>query len=340
MKRKVSSLALMFLSMAVTLHLTDQAARRAQESPVPNQACQVQTVECTHTDEMSLGARLYYPGGLGAIVETEPRGVRIVSLLPNHAADKAGLKLGDRITRIDGEPAINRNTNWAVGHLRGKIGTPVQLEVERGSGIWQRTFRLELERENIETRYSVYSKLDNGTLIVRLLWLDGDTANQLARHLCQASDGAVDRVVLDLQNVSYGETEAVAQCASLFLGEDVVIGYTQGDYPNVKSVSAPLRTRGHAMTDLLTTVEVGPYTAKTGELLARALIDNLDVEVSGDTTAGLGTLDRRTIRSRASNQGHNFQLLDAKGIAIEGHPIEPSFWSWSNLLSPVPAGME
>lgn len=38
-------------------------------------------------------------------------------------------------------------------------------------------------------------------------------------------------------------------------------------------------TQGNQFSDQLTAVKVGPYTAKTGELLARALADNLDLEV-------------------------------------------------------------
>ena len=44
----------------------------------------------------------------------------------------------DRIVSIDGVSARGQDTTWLVSHLRGKIGTTVSLEVERGDGIWRR----------------------------------------------------------------------------------------------------------------------------------------------------------------------------------------------------------
>ncbi len=334
MKSKYSTLAVIGLSTAFTLHLTDQAARCAQESSLFVSPVASSYVGCPAADEWSSA---YLPsGGLGAMVEAEPRGARLVSLMPGHAASKAGLRLGDRIVAIDGRAARGHDTEWMVSHLRGKIGTEVTLEVERGDGIWQRTFLMQLTRESIDSSHSVYSRVRDGVLTLKVLWLDSNTAGQLAEHLDQATRDDVTSVVLDLQNVSYGDSASVAECASLFLPQGTAVGYMVND----DRTSLPILTNGFAVTDQLSAVEVGPYTARTGEMLARALTDNLHLEVRGDASAGLGTLDGRTIRSREGHRGDSLQLLDSRGHAIEGRPLKPSFWSWSNLLSSIPSGLE
>lgn len=337
MKRKFSTLAVITLSTALTLHLTDQVARRTQES-----AMFVPAVPPTVADfsDGDFTAAFLPSGGLGAMIEAEPRGARIVSMMPGHAASKAGLKLGDRIISIDGVSTLGHDVQWMVSNLRGKIGTTTTLEVERGDGIWQRTFRMDLTRENIDSSHSVYSRIRDGELTLKVLWLDGNTAQQLTNHLSQATRGDVTSVVLDLQNVSYGDAAAVAECASLFLPQSTPVGYMVSDLQDVKSVSAPLTTSGFAVTDQLTAIEVGPYTARTGEMLARALSSHLDIEVRGSRTAGLGTLDGRTIRSRADNEGNNMQLLDSEGQPLEGHPLRPGFWTWDNMMSSIPSGLE
>lgn len=326
------------LTTALTLHLTDQVARYTQESSlfVPSAVASAQDGPLNG----ELSTAFLPSGGLGAMIEAEPRGARLVSLMPGHAADKAGLLLGDRIISIDGVSTHGHDAYWMISHLRGKIGTSVLLEVERGDGIWQRSFTLKLTRENIDSRHSVYSRVRDGELTLKVLWLDSSTARQLANHLAQATRGDVTSVVLDLQNVSYGETSAVADCASLFLPKGTSIGYMVSDHNDIKSVSSAITTGGHAMTDQLTAVEVGPYTARTGEMLARALAGNLNIEVRGQATAGLGTLDGRTIRSRVDGDADCLQLLDNRGRSLDGNPLKPSFWTWSNLLSSVPSGME
>jgi carboxyl-terminal processing protease len=337
-KRKLPTMSVIALSTALTLHLTDQVARYTQESSLFVKPAVASTTSCPMNGELSTAFRP--SGGLGTLIEAEPRGARLVSVLPGHAAAKAGLQLGDRIVSIDGVSTRGHDVYWMVSHLRGKIGTSVRLEVERGEGLWQRCFTVDLMRENIDVRHSVYSRVRDGELTLKVLWLDSSTAGQLANHLAQATRGDVTSVVLDLQNVSYGDTDAVAECASLFLPKGTPVGYMVSDRQHIKSVSSAITTSGHAMTDQLNAIEVGPYTARAGEMLARALANNLDLEVRGKATAGLGTLDGRTIRSRVYYDGDSLQLLDSQGRSLDGNPLKPSFWTWSHLLSSVPSGLE
>ncbi len=338
MKIKISSLTLAILSVALITHGADQMLKYAQESPTLPVACQATTrtvADCSYYYNRAAVAQ----GGLGAIVEAEPRGVRIVSLLPGHAAEEAGLKLGDRIVKIDGESAIGRSDRWAIARLRGKIGSAALLEVERGEGLWQRTFAVQVQRQNIETRYSVYSRLRDGELTIKVLWVDGQTSEQLGRHLAQLSQGEVDKVVLDLQNLSHGNLQDVVDSVALFLPEPTVVGYLASPSHDGGANRAELVANLPAMTDKLEAVVVGPYTARGGELFARALADNLKIEVRGKQTAGLGTMDRRTIRSRSGHDAvGTFELLDGNGKSIEGRPLKPSFTSWSTLLAPIPTG--
>ncbi len=330
-------MAVIFLSTAFTLQLTDQAARHVQESSLFVKPAQ--RVACPGLAQADLSS--YLPsGGLGAMIEAEPRGGRLISLMPGHAADKAGLQLGDRIVAVDGVSAQGQDTNWLVSHLRGKIGTTVNLEVERGDGIWQRTFSLNLQRGNIDSSHSVYSRIRDGELTLKVLWIDGSTVGQLSEHLAQATRGDVRSVVLDLRNVSHGSVSDMADCASLFLPQGTNLGKVVSSYGTVRAVSSDIVTNGHPVTDQLTAVEVGPYTARAGEMLAKGLVQNADVEIRGSQSAGLGILDGRTIRSRESAKADRMELLDSKGRTLEGRPLKPGFWTWSNLLSSVPTVLD
>jgi hypothetical protein len=72
-------------------------------------------------------------GGIGIQFAPDPMGVRVLRLLQDSPARDAGIDVGDVITVIDGVPAGRLPlVNWLVA-LRGPVGTPVILAVERGT---------------------------------------------------------------------------------------------------------------------------------------------------------------------------------------------------------------
>lgn len=334
MKLRFSTLAVMFLPLAMTLHMTDLQARWYQQIP-PGPETRVAERNLSFVESWSLPS-----GGIGALIECEPSGVRLVSTLPGHAGDRAGLRVGDRIVAINGESTIGSNEAWAMSQLRGKIGTKLVLDVERGEGLWQRSFRTQLERANIESEHSVYSRLKGDELVIKVFWMGPNTAEQLAGHLNQLSNHSVDRVVLDLTNLSNGDPKSLQDCASLFLP----VGTTVGHYTNLdaggRAQTNDITTIGHPFTDKLSAVKVGPYTARYGELLARSLVENLDVDIEGEATAGLGSLDGRTIKSRGESSVPGALLTDAKGKSLDNNPLKPGFWTWSSMTKPVKSGLE
>lgn len=72
-------------------------------------------------------------GGLGLVFSAEDDGIRILRFIENSPARDAGLLIGDLITAINGTPfGREPMVNWLV-QLRGRAGTPVHLEIERGT---------------------------------------------------------------------------------------------------------------------------------------------------------------------------------------------------------------
>ena len=73
-------------------------------------------------------------GGIGANLAQERDGISLASVLPGEAAERAGLRAGDRIRRIDGEETDTMSIADALQRLRGPAGTSVGVSVQRPSG--------------------------------------------------------------------------------------------------------------------------------------------------------------------------------------------------------------
>jgi carboxyl-terminal processing protease len=70
-------------------------------------------------------------GGLGIEVTMENGVVKVVSPIDDTPAAKAGLKPGDFITQIDGEPVLGMSLNDAVERMRGPVGSEIKLSIRR-----------------------------------------------------------------------------------------------------------------------------------------------------------------------------------------------------------------
>jgi hypothetical protein len=79
------------------------------------------------------GAAAEKEGGIGIQFAPDPNGVRVMRLLDDSPAREAGIDVGDVITQIDGVPAGRLPTvSWLIA-LRGPVGAPVILNIERGT---------------------------------------------------------------------------------------------------------------------------------------------------------------------------------------------------------------
>jgi C-terminal processing protease CtpA/Prc len=95
------------------------------------------------------GASQGAPGGIHArLAYSEGGGLRIVATPEGGAAAKSGLQEGDKIIGIDGAPVREFDYVELVERLRGKAGTPVELEIVRD----QQSQRIVVMRQPYEPR--------------------------------------------------------------------------------------------------------------------------------------------------------------------------------------------
>ena len=254
---------------------------------------------------------------VGIGVETERRPddtLRVVAPIDGTPAHRAGLRAGDVITAIDGEPLLsNPNPHHA---LRGEAGTKVVVTIER-TGVPE-AFDVEIRRETIRVASVASRLLEPGYGYLRISTFQADTGPALRRQLrALTGDGEspLRGLVLDLRSNPGGLLSAAVEAADALL-EDGLIVRTKGRlaYSNASFHARP----GDLLQGAPVVVLVDTGTASAAEVLAGALRDHGRASVMGSRTYGKGSVQTVV----PLDNGDSIKLTTARYYTPSGESIQ------------------
>src|SRR6266446_4370457 len=170
-------------------------------------------------------------GGLGIEVSMENGLVKVVSPIDDTPAARAGLKPGDLITHLDGDPVQGMTLPEAVEKMRGPVSSEIKLTIRREG---KEPFDVKLTRATIRIQ-SVRSHLEGDNIgYIRVTTFNEQTdtgLNNAMKNLKQQAGNKLVGVVLDLRNNPGGLLDqAIAVCESFLpKGTEVVSTRGRGD---------------------------------------------------------------------------------------------------------------
>ena len=126
-------------------------------------------------------------GGLGIEVTMENGLVKVVSPIDDTPAFRAGLKSGDLVTHLDGEPVLGLTLGQAVEKMRGPVNSAIDLTIARSGE--DKTFDVSITREIIRIR-SVRHRVEGDVGYVRIISFNEQTNRSLKRTFRKAAGGA------------------------------------------------------------------------------------------------------------------------------------------------------
>ncbi|MFJ6140379.1 S41 family peptidase [Kitasatospora sp. NPDC092286] len=223
--------------------------------------------------------------GVGLSVGRGQDGVTVVSQVqPAGPAAAAGIAPGDRLLRIDADPADRLPVTEVVARLRGRegerqAGSEVTLAVRRGDG---EVRELRLRRALLDTQQVTVERLDKGVVRITVRAFTSGVAEQVRAAVRTAHAG----VVLDLRGNSGGLVEEAAGTAAVFLDGGPVGSYQERG--GTRELTVP--PGGDQRTPLVVLVDGGTMSA--AELLTGALQDRSRAVVVGGRTFGKGTVQQ------------------------------------------------
>jgi len=226
-------------------------------------------------------------GGIGIHIGTMDNQLTVIAPIEGTPAERAGIRGGDRIARIEGKSTDGFTTEDAVKLLRGAPGTNVKLGIAR-PGV-RDLMPFELTREIINVKAVPYAAiLEDSIGYVRLTEFSRVATRELSRALDSLFGVGAKKMIFDLRSNGGGLLTEGRDVSDLFLPPGKVIVRTRGRLPDSDQEFSSETGETHGNFPLVVLVDRG--SASAAEIVAGALQDWERGLILGDTTFGKGSV--------------------------------------------------
>ena len=257
--------------------------------------------------------------GLGLTLARRGASVVVVEAVPDGPGAIAGIRVGDRIVAVDGEPARGGDLDAVADAISGEEGSPVSIDWRGHDG---RRHSSTLERATVPPE-TVFPERLGSVLLIRVTSFSRRTDQRFARGIDHALSGPtpIEGIVLDLRGNRGGLLREAVTAADMLLPEGVVT-ITAGRDPEASRVWRSVG--GTLARGIPLVVMVDGRTASAAEILAAALADRGRAVIVGSTTLGKGLV--QTI-AQLPNGGELFvtwsRVLAPLGWPLQGLGVLP-----------------
>ncbi|TME64587.1 MAG: PDZ domain-containing protein [Chloroflexi bacterium] len=219
--------------------------------------------------------------GIGVTINkpstTDP--IEVVGIIPGTPAEKAGIKVGDKIVTVDGTDVTNLQTDEVANRVRGQEGTQVMIGVLRGSTsltftLSRARFAVPLERDTM---------LDGNIGRIEVPQLVGPVADEVSNAVKRLDAAGANALILDLRGDPGGDLSAAVDIASIFVRQGTLV-YQTGRDGNRTPLDVNRRFYINSPKPLV--VLVNKNSASGAEIIAAGIRANDVGVVIGSQTAG------------------------------------------------------
>lgn len=253
--------------------------------------------------------------GIGLWMKEEDSRHRVVSVIPDTPAARAGIQPNDTILGVNGRPVQGLTLEQVVQRVKGNPGTDVKLSIERGT----ERLDLTLVRQEISVQ-TVDSKLLKSSVgSIEVLTFNhgvGATVRQAVKNLI--SKGAKG-FILDLRGNPGGFLTEAVDVSSIFLEGGTVVSFKERGKPEIVYT-----TRGQVETKLPLVVLVDEGSASSSEIVAGAIQDRGRGIIVGTRTYGKGSIQTVfPLEDGSALRITTASYFTPSGRSIGNQPIQP-----------------
>src|SRR5882762_4654975 len=257
-------------------------------------------------------------GGLGIEVSMENGLVKVVSPIDDTPAARAGLKPGDLITHLDGDPVQGMTLPEAVEKMRGPISSEIRLTIRREG---KEPFDVKLTRATIKIQ-SIRSHLEGDYIGITTFNEQTDVGlNNAMKNLKQQAGNKLLGVILDLRNNPGGLLDQAVAVSDAFLDKGEIVSTRGRRSEDAQRYNA---RPGDIAAGLPVAVLINGGSASASEIVAGALQDHHRAILLGTKSFGKGS-----VQTIIPLPGHGAMRLTTaryytpSGRSIQAKGIEP-----------------
>ena len=220
-------------------------------------------------------------GGIGAEIGLRNNKPTIIKPLENSPAQKAGIKAGEVIVKVNDEASSDWSVEKVVSKIRGEVGTSVKLTLLSGG----QTREVSVVRQNIVSP-AVESEIDGEIGILKVNRFGDDTVSLARKYASEFVEKGVKKVILDLRNNPGGTVGAAQGLLGIWLDNQISMTERRGS-----EIVKTLRTTGMPILgNIKTVVLINGNSASASEITAGALREYGKATLVGQKSYGKGSV--------------------------------------------------
>ncbi|PCJ23395.1 MAG: peptidase S41 [Flavobacteriales bacterium] len=267
-------------------------------------------------------------GGIGALIQTQGGNVVIAEPYKGYGADKAGLRAGDKIIKIDGNNAVGKSSAEIREFLLGQPGTTVEIIIERPGT--QKQLTKIVTREEVKIKDVPYfAMVDDSIGYIRLTGFTGSASSEVKTALNNLKEQGATSIILDLRGNGGGLLRESVNIVNFFVEKGTKVVSTKGKIKDwdkeYKALSMPIDT------EIPLAILINKGSASASEIVSGSLQDNDRAIILGSLSFGKGLVQQ--VRPLSYNS--KLKVTVAKYYTPSGRCIQKLDYSHRNANGKV-----
>lgn len=255
--------------------------------------------------------------GIGIYIGMKDNQLAVISPIDGTPADKAGLRAGDRIIKIEDKDTKHMALDEAVSLIRGPQGSKVKLAIWRKG--WKDTKDYSLSREKIVIKSVVVKRYEPNILYIKLNTFENmNAAREFEKALRENRDS--DGLIIDVRGNGGGLLQMAIEIGSMFIPNGTIVQTV--DREGKREL---LESTGRVIWKKPVVMLINESSASASEILAGALRDHKVATLVGEHSFGKASVQNvrqlqdgsALLLTIAKYQTPNGEDIHKRGISAE-----------------------